>query len=61
VSRGAALLVRDAEASEKLLPTALGLVHDSAKIAEIEKNVAPLARPDAAQTIADEIYKLVKK
>lgn len=61
VSRGAALLVRDAEAAEKLLPTALELVHDSAKIAEIEKNVAPLARPDAAQTIADEIYKLVKK
>jgi hypothetical protein len=44
---------------EKLLPTALGLVRDSARIAQIEKNVAPLARLDAAQTIVDEVYKLV--
>ncbi len=59
VSKDAALMVRDAEAVEKLLPTALGLVRDSAKIAQIEKNVAPLARLDAAQTIIDEVYKLV--
>ena len=59
VSRDAALMVRDAEAVEKLLPTALGLVRDSARIAQIEKNVAPLARLDAAQTIVDEVYKLV--
>ena len=59
VSRDAALMVRDAEAVEKLLPTALELVRDSAKIAQIEKNVAPLARLDAAQTIVDEVYKLV--
>ncbi len=59
VSRDAALMVRDAEAVEKLLDTALGLVRDSGKIAQIEKNVAPLARLDAAQTIVDEVYKLV--
>ena len=59
VSKDAALMVRDAEAVEKLLPTALGLVRDSDKIAQIEKNVAPLARLDAAQTIIDEVYKLV--
>lgn len=58
VSRDAALLVRDAEAAEKLLPTALELVHDPERIARIAENVAPLARLDAAQTIADEIYKL---
>ncbi|MCR5560671.1 MAG: UDP-N-acetylglucosamine--N-acetylmuramyl-(pentapeptide) pyrophosphoryl-undecaprenol N-acetylglucosamine transferase [Bacteroidales bacterium] len=61
VRHDAALLVRDAEASEKLLPTALGLVHDPERIAAISENVAPLARLDAAQTIADEIYKLVSK
>ena len=61
VSRDAALLVRDAEAAEKLLPTALELVHDPDRIARIAENVAPLARLDAAQTIADEIYKLAAK
>ncbi len=59
VNKGAALIVKDAEAEEKLLATALGLASDPAKIAEIEKNVAPLARLDAAGTIAEEIYKLV--
>ena len=59
VNKGAALIVKDAEAEEKLLATALALAADPAKIAEIEKNVAPLARLDAAGTIAEEIYKLV--
>ena len=59
VRKNAALIVRDAEAAEKLLPTALGLLHDEARIREIERNVAPLARLDAAQTIVDEVYKLI--
>ena len=59
VNKEAALMVRDADAEQELLPTALALVHDPERIGRIEKNVAPLARLDAAQTIADEIYKLV--
>ena len=59
VRKDAALIVRDAEAAEKLLPTALGLLHDEARIQQIERNVAPLARLDAAQTIVDEVYKLI--
>ena len=59
VRKDAALIVRDAEAAEKLLPTALELLRDEERIRTIEKNVAPLARLDAAQTIVDEVYKLV--
>ena len=59
VNKGAALIVKDAEAEQKLLSTALELAVNPEKIAEIEKNVAPLARLDAAGTIAEEIYKLV--
>ena len=59
VNKGAALIVKDSEAEEKLLHTAISLAEDPSKIAEIEKNVAPLARLDAAGTIAEEIYKLV--
>lgn len=60
VRKDAACLVKDAEAAEKLLPTALGLLHDPERIAALEKNIAALALPDAALTIAKEAYKLVK-
>ena len=60
VRRGAALMVRDDEAAEKLLATAVSLVHDSARIAGIEKNAAAMALPAAAQTIADEIYRIAR-
>ena len=59
VRKDAALLVRDADAAEKLMPTALELVHDSERIAVLEKNAAAMALPDAAHTIVDEIYKLL--
>lgn len=59
VSKDAALMVRDSEAEQKLMETALGLVRDEKRISEMEKNVAVLARMDAAQTIIDEAYKLV--
>lgn len=57
--KGAALMVRDADAPEKLMETAISLLHDSNAIKEIEEKVAPLAKPDAAKTIADEIYKMI--
>jgi len=59
VSKDAAMMVKDSEAKEKLLPTAMDLIHNEQKLAEIQANVAPLAKLDAAQTIVDEIYKLV--
>ena len=60
VRKDAALLVKDAEAREKLLPTALRLLHDPDRIAVLEQNILKLALTDAAQVIADEAYKLVK-
>ncbi len=59
VRKDAALIVRDADAAKQLLPTALQLLRDPDRIRQIESNVAPLARLDAAQTIVDEVYKLV--
>lgn len=59
VNKGAALMVRDSEAGDKLLSTAMSLIHDEGRINEIIKNIKPLARPDAAGSIVDEIYKLV--
>ena len=59
VRKDAALLVRDADAPEKLLPTALSLVHDSSRIATLEKNALAMALTDAAMVICKEVYKLV--
>lgn len=59
VNRDAALIVKDAEAEDKLLTVALDLIHNPGRIEEIGANAGKMARLDAAQTIIDEIYKLV--
>lgn len=59
VNKGAALMVRDAEASEKLMSAACALLADKEKIGQMEKNIAALALPDAAMTIAGEIYRII--
>ena len=60
VNKGAAVMVKDADASEKLMETAMELIHDGERIQCLEQNIAKLALTDAAQVIADEAYKLVK-
>ena len=61
VNKGAALIVKDAEAPEKLMPAALELVRDDDRILALERNIAPLALADAAGTIVEEIYKLLDR
>lgn len=61
VRKDAALMVRDADAEEQLLPVAMELLHDSVKIGKLSANALKMAKMDAAQTIIDEVYKLVKK
>lgn len=60
VRRDAALMVRDAEAQEKLMPTALALLRDPQRLSAIEANAGAMAKMNAAQEIADEVYKLLK-
>ena len=60
VNKDAALIVKDIEASEKLMATACSLIKDPQKIALLEENIGKLALSDAAQTIVDEIYKILK-
>ena len=59
VRKDAAVLVRDAQAREQLMPEALALAADGPRIRRMEANALALARPDAARSIAEEIYKLV--
>ncbi len=59
VNKGAALIVKDADAMEKMIPTALSLLGDPQKIKELEENAGKMALPDAALKIAEEVYKLI--
>lgn len=60
VNKEAAVLVKDSEAVEKLLPTACSLIENPEKIALLEKNIAVLAKTDAAMTIAEEVYRVIQ-
>jgi UDP-N-acetylglucosamine--N-acetylmuramyl-(pentapeptide) pyrophosphoryl-undecaprenol N-acetylglucosamine transferase len=60
VSKDAALLVKDADAPAELMATALELVSNPDRVAVLERNAAAMALPDAARTIVDEIYRIVR-
>jgi len=61
VRRDAAVLVRDAEAGEKLVRTALELIQDKERLEKLHENVLQLAEPDSAKRIAEEVIRLAKK
>ena len=58
--KDAAVVVKDSEAMEKMIPTALELLRDPARMAALEENAGKMALPDAAGKIAEEVYKLIK-
>lgn len=60
VNKDAALYVKDAEAQEKLLDTALETVADDELLKQLSVNIAKLALPDSARIIAEEVLKLIK-
>ena len=60
VNKDAALIVRDWDAREQLMNTACELLKDTEKIARLEKNIAVLARTEAAMDIAKEVYTILE-
>ena len=59
VRRDAALIVKDADAPEKLMATAVELLADPGRIATLEENAGKMALTEAAQVICYEACKLV--
>jgi UDP-N-acetylglucosamine--N-acetylmuramyl-(pentapeptide) pyrophosphoryl-undecaprenol N-acetylglucosamine transferase len=59
VEKYAAMMVTDADASEKLMSTACNLLQEPERISLLEKNIAALARTDAAMDIVKEVYRIV--
>ena len=60
VNKNAAVLVKDCEAAEKLIPAALELIHDDQRLEALHTNILRLAQPDSAKRIAEEVIALAK-
>ncbi|NNE25869.1 MAG: undecaprenyldiphospho-muramoylpentapeptide beta-N-acetylglucosaminyltransferase [Saprospiraceae bacterium] len=58
--KDAALLIRDDEAKEKVIPTAIKLLEDKETQRSLSFNLKALAKPEAREAIANEVLKLVK-
>ena len=61
VNRHAALYVEDAEAPDKLLKLAIETVNDDAELKALAENVRKMGLKNAADVIADEVLKLIKR
>lgn len=60
VRKDAAIMITDAEAPKQLVPAALELMKDAAKLQSLGVNIEKLAQYDSANRIADEIIGLIK-
>lgn len=60
VNKEAAIYIKDSEAEEKLITTALTQVLDQDKLHGLSKNITKLALPDSATVIAKEVIKLAE-
>lgn len=60
VGRGAARMVPDREAVEKLIPLAESMLANKAQLAELSRRISQLAIPDSADRVAEQILKVIK-
>lgn len=58
---GAAVVLPDAELGDRLVPTVLALLADDAALAAMRESVRAMARPDAAEAIAAELWQLARQ
>ena len=61
VNQDAAIMIRDIESKERLVKEALSLLDKDSELKTLRTNIALLAKPNAADEIADEILKMIKK
>ena len=60
VNREAAVLIKDVEAKEQLISTALNLLNDAQRLEALHTHVLALAENNSANRIAEEVMKLAK-
>lgn len=59
VNENAAVMVRNSETEEQLLPVVFNLLKDNGKMLVMSENIAKFAKPNAAEDIVDEIDKVL--
>ena len=59
VERKAAVMVSDKEAPQQLLNKTIELIQNKEQLAELSENIAYIARPYAANSIANEVFQLI--
>jgi UDP-N-acetylglucosamine--N-acetylmuramyl-(pentapeptide) pyrophosphoryl-undecaprenol N-acetylglucosamine transferase len=59
VNKGAGILVKDSEAKEKLVATAIGLLKDEPRRRQLEESIGKLAVTNADEAIAGEILRRI--
>jgi UDP-N-acetylglucosamine--N-acetylmuramyl-(pentapeptide) pyrophosphoryl-undecaprenol N-acetylglucosamine transferase len=60
VEQDAAIMIKDSKARQELVPAALNLLNDIAKQEDLKTSIRKLARPTAAEDIAEEVLKLIR-
>ncbi len=58
VDKRAAMMVKDAEAHQYLMSTAMELLNDTSKIEELEENIGRMGYKQSASIIVNEVFKL---
>ena len=61
VGRGAACLVKDSDARQNLIATALRTINDKESLAQMTKNISEMGVQDSDALIADEVAKILKE
>jgi UDP-N-acetylglucosamine--N-acetylmuramyl-(pentapeptide) pyrophosphoryl-undecaprenol N-acetylglucosamine transferase len=61
VNKDAAILVRDEDAAETIIPLALDTVADTERLQQLGQNAAAMALRDSARIIAQEVIKLAQQ
>ncbi len=57
--KGAAILVKDADARERLIDEVISTLHDKKKLQEMSAEISKLALPDSDERIVDEIINIM--
>jgi len=60
VRKEAALMIKDSEAINSLIPEAIKLINNDVELLKLAENIFKMAEKDSAERIADEVIKLVK-
>ena len=61
VGHGAAVMVRDADAGERLLDEVLPLLRDDSRLKELSDNISKMALRNAVDEIVGKVFEIAKK